>query len=420
MKRRFFLVTVLLLLLAGLSFVFVRAQRASDERRRLAAEKSDASPKAASTKAREAAEKKAELVREWNASRKPVRAGTNAADVYKEAYELFDALTEDEKKMLKNPRDEVDADKAAELFKKVQPILELMRKAGGAEYCDWGVGPMRFDTPLPHLQQAMDLGRLGLWSAAYRFQTDPQGALDDLAARTKLGRTLPESLVGVLVAGSFDRGAVDLVAQNARALDPASTTKLNEMLRENFYADDFKKAMEGERSGVLAMADDISKKSMGETMKLFQMTNGPSDWGADAQGLAQLKAMGYEPAKLAQALREVAKMEEQFATMIAAPDPQFNAWWQQVQAGFSTNVLAKMTMPTIVPMRERARETQVQRAMLGAGVAIFQNGPGQLGAFTDPTTGGLFNYAPTPDGGFELRSTFLAKGKPVTMKFPPK
>ncbi len=54
--------------------------------------------------------------------------------------------------------------------------------------------------------------------------------------------------------------------------------------------------------------------------------------------------------------------------------------------------------------------------MLSAGLKLLQSGPGQPGQVRDPVTGAAFTYVPKP-GGFELQSTLMNTGKPVTMSF---
>ena len=78
--------------------------------------------------------------RERNANAGKPRSGTNAADVYKKAYEMFQTLSKDEKEALANPRAEMDADKAAALFSKLGPIMDLLLQAQGADYCDRALG----------------------------------------------------------------------------------------------------------------------------------------------------------------------------------------------------------------------------------------------------------------------------------------
>ena len=411
MKRRHLVLIASLLLAAGVWLSIGSVKRADVARKRASAEVAQS----ASAEARQTAKSHSEFVKEWNASHPPQRKGTNAADIYRQAFELFDALTDDEKEMIKSPRDEVDADKAEELFKKIQPILELMRQAGVADYSDWGTGPVRFNTPMPHLVKSMELGRLALWSAAYRFKDDPRGAVNDLAARTPLARSLSGTLIGFLVGTSFENSATDLVAQNAGAMDAVATAQFTAMLRDPSYADGFSRAMEGEVSGVRAFADEIATATTAdEAYRKLAPLSGNLD---DIQPtVAEMQAAGFDLASVKAGLQKVIDIDQQFGRTLGMPESQFQAWWSQVNA--DTNPIVKLLLPTLDSVRSKALTTQVQRAMLGAGIAVMQNGPAQLDAFTDPTTGSVFTYAPTADGGFELRSTFQVKGKPVTMAFP--
>ena len=70
------------------------------------------------------------------------RSGVDAANIYKDAFVLFDRLSDEEKKMIRQPREEVDAEKAAALFEKILAIMELLRDAAKADYCHWGLARM--------------------------------------------------------------------------------------------------------------------------------------------------------------------------------------------------------------------------------------------------------------------------------------
>jgi hypothetical protein len=68
--------------------------------------------------------------------------------------------------------------------------------------------------------------------------------------------------------------------------------------------------------------------------------------------------------------------------------------------------------------RRRLDQVQVEQAMLGAGLALAQSGPEKLTVLPDPASGKPFTYV-TKEGGFELQSTFVVRGKPLTMTFAP-
>ena len=346
------------------------------------------------------------------------RTGVDASGFYKDAFALFDALTEEEKKMLARPTEEVDADAAHALFEKIQPIMELLRRAAAADYCDWGFGPIDFDSPLPHLGKAQNLAKVALWNAAYRFPSEAEGAIGDLAARARLGSHLAETLIGLLVEASFDKSANNLLRQNAGSLDAAAADEARAFLTGSTLNGDIKRAMQGEASGSRAALEKLAAQSTDERMKLVT-----------AYGLDNEKAEPDERAKLQrieELLRDPAqiKAEMDFLTetqtgMIEAmtwPDDRFRAWSQETQAKAREHPLAALSLPVYDGIHARIEEARVQRAMLNAGMDILQNGPARLGELRDPVTGRGFAYVPKT-GGFELQSAFQVKGKPVTMSF---
>ncbi len=98
------------------------------------------------------------------------------------------------------------------------------------------------------------------------------------------------------------------------------------------------------------------------------------------------------------------------------PDAQYQAWWKIVEGAMPQHPLAALSLPGLAEMRTRLQQSQVERALLGAGLTLLQNGPEQLAQFRDPVGGAAFSYVEKPDG-FELQSTFKKNGKPVTMSF---
>jgi hypothetical protein len=112
----------------------------------------------------------------------------------------------------------------------------------------------------------------------------------------------------------------------------------------------------------------------------------------------------------------LAQTEKTFAQKAALPDAEFKAWWTQVSEEGKSRPFAAMSLPTLETMRERYRADSVNRSMLAAGLTVMQSGADQIGTYLDPTTGHPFTYVETA-AGFELRSTFQYKKKPVTMSF---
>lgn len=337
-----------------------------------------------------------------SASRHP--SGANAADLYKNAFALFDALTEEEKNILAHPRDEVDAEKAAALFEKIRPIIALLRSAKEAADCDWALGPVTFDKPMPQMNLAMKLGQLARWDAAYRFADEPSEAIADLAAQAQLGHRVSNLMIGFLVQASMSQGATELIRENASNLTPQAAAEAIDLLRGSPVTADFAGAMVAESAFPDSLAAGLADpKSHDQTVGQWKKMT------ADAEP-------GDLPDLLAQ-LRWLSSMEKDFASKAALPDAEFNVWWEDVSQQAELRPLANASLPMLKPMRERWQAESVHRAMLIAGLSAMQSGPEQLATIPDPTTGKPFVYVATPDG-FELRSTFVFKKKPVTMRFP--
>ena len=219
------------------------------------------------------------------------RAGVDASNFYKNAFVLCAALTDEEKKMFRQPLAEADAEKAAALFKKIQPILELLRQGAEADYCEWGLGPLNFDAPLPHLGKAQELGRLAQWSAGYRFPSDPQGALGDLATQARLGDHLADSVIGWLVQMSLDGGANKVLRENAGLLDEAGALQAQEFLRSSSVEQNVARAFAAESAAVEAAAKKLAAQTPAERMKLLHAYESSEEAGPSSfDGLFQDKA----------------------------------------------------------------------------------------------------------------------------------
>ena len=347
-----------------------------------------------------------------------LRTGTDAADFYKDAFALFDALTEEEKKMLARPTEEVDAEAARALFGKIQPIMELLRHAAAADYCDWGFGPIDFESPLPHLGKAQNLAKVALWNAAYRFPSEAAGAIGDLAARARLGHDVAETVIGLLMEASFDKSANHLLRQNAASLDAAAAEQARAFLAGSTLDGDIARAMQTEASGSRAMLEKLAAQSAGERVQ-FAAAYGlnSENAGADDRAAAQrVEEILRDSAQLKVEMEFLKQTQTEMIEAMTWPGDRFRAWSQEIQAKAREHPLAAVSLPVFEGIHARLEEARVQRAMLGAGLDVLQNGTASLAQARDPVTGRGFAYVPKP-GGFELQSAFQVKGKPVTMNF---
>lgn len=335
-----------------------------------------------------------------------LRKGPNAADFYKNAFVLWNALTADEKKCLLNPREEIDEAKAVELFNKIQPIMELLRKARlEANYCDWGMDLFEGQSKNSQLMLFRDLALTARWDAAYIFQSDPNEAISVLSDQAALGHGASCTLNGVLVGMSLNQTITNLVHDNLGNLSVEARENALTLLRNSTLNADFSQAMNREadfqESKAAQLLDPTRIKS---TMDIF--------YGEGAANLQEPQDFTQEDlTQYAQLFTQMAKLNHEFAKNGGLPDPEFNAWRAQI------NSLNEATLGAMInSVRASYQAATVNNSMLAVGLSILQAGSSQLTSQTDPTTGQPFIYVQTPTG-FELRSPFKFKGKAVTMTF---
>ncbi len=346
------------------------------------------------------------------------RSGVDASNIYKNAFVLFNALTDAEKKMLRNPKDEVDADAAAALFAKIQPILAKLREAMKADYCDWGVAPISFDTPLNYMTQAQDLGKLALWSAGYRLHEDPANALEDLQTRARLGHHLSDVLIGGLVSASFEASAAELLRGNVGGLNAATRAAAVDFLAGSTLDADFGRAFAGEAEMAEKIVGDLLRKSREERRAMFAGFDVGEKTGDKRAQQEELVAFLDSPERATAEATFIRATEEKLAASLALPEAEFQAWWKATVAEIENgHPFAQQIIPAVAGVQARMQQRRVERVLFAAGVDVLENGVGQLGKYRDPATGAPLRYVATP-GGFELRGTYEAKGKPVTLAFP--
>jgi hypothetical protein len=320
--------------------------------------------------------------------------------------------------MFRQPVRELDPEKAAALFKKIGPIMALLREAMDADYCEWGLGELSYDTGLPHIYKSVELGTMAAWSADYRFSTEPEEALTDLAAQSQLGENVADSLIGWLVQMSLQGKGSNIVRQHLDDLDAATAAQAQTWLDASTIQANVKRAFDSEASVAANMAGKLAAKTPEERRALFKAMIATSEDTSPALPFPQEKM--EDNAWLAAELQYVQKVEEQMAEAMTWPREQYDAWWNGLRDGMrEQHPLAATMLPAFESLRPRLDRFQIEQTMLGAGLALSQSGPEKLPQFPDPVTGQPFTYV-TKENGFELQSTFKVKGKALTMTFPQK
>ena len=341
------------------------------------------------------------------------RAGVDASNFYKDAFVLYDKLTEEEQNMFWWPPEKTDAEQKAALFKKIQPILELLRQGADADYCEWGLGSLTIDTNLSHLGRSAVLGKLAVWSANYRFPSDPQGALGDLKAQARLAAHLVDSEVGWAIQMTMERRGNEVLRENADLLDEAGLSQAQELLRSSTVEQNMKRAFTANAASYDFTAQKISALTPSERGEylLNSLSGRPAS--------EALKQLFQNETALSAELHYFQQMDMEMAEAMLWPEAEYQAWWSRVKSSLPDHPMAEEWYPTQradPPMYERHQQSQVERALLDAGLTLLQGGPAQRAQFRDPVGGAAFSYVEKPDG-FELQSAFKKNGKPVTMSF---
>ncbi len=352
---------------------------------------------------------------ESDASASLPSAGQNAADLYKNAFALLDQLSAEEKEILRNPKKEVDADTAAALFARIQPIMELLRRAVQMPECDWALGAIGLDTPMPHITKAMELAKLVRWQAAHQFPTDPDASLEDLLAITHLGRQLSGTVIGLLVEKAIDGIAVDVVRANLASLPDSTLGRLSEVLQLRTVDASAAEAFEGEMAFV-RNAGAMLRDSKEQREKLLgDMLSTSNNTEADGS----LRRLALDPGALTAEIDYIIGIEKQMGEAVLWPETRFQTWRKSVEEGVHSgqHPLARVVLPSLNGIYQRVQTARIQSEMLAAAVSVIQQGPEALSAFRDPATERPFTLVERPDG-FELQSTFIVRDKPLAMFFP--
>ena len=250
----------------------------------------------------------------------------------------------------------------------------------------------------------MDLGRLAYWEAGYRFQTDPDGGVADLAARDALGRSLGNTLVGLSVENAFNTTALDMVSQSAGAFSAAANADIAYLTDTSQVSAAFATAMNGE-SGML--------------QHLLDRYRDPSTRG---EVIANFQLNGVTEEQLAEVMAKQQQIDKAISGTLLQPDAEFHAWAAGIQAQESNGAnpleatLISESLSAMAGIRSHARQDLVERTMVVAGFAILADDWGQFRSIIDPSTGKPFIYTTTANG-FDLSSPILTGKKPLALSF---
>ena len=330
---------------------------------------------------------------------------TNAATVYRQAFAIFDALSKEQKYMVTDWRTNVDPSVAAELCEKIQPICDLVHQAAAATNCDWGLGPIKYTSLLPHLNPCRYLARTVVWSAAHCRTNDPSAVVDDLVSASRLGQNvaLTPVVVGHLVNLSIQQTVIDFATMQASTL--AGDSRLVQLLNGFNYDEELRRVIDqdaGMSDRTAAAIATMSPEEIKQMVDAFQSSG------------VQLPPM--EPTQMSAYIRQKADLQRQYAQTLALPEADYHEWLTSLDAIRKTNPFAEQFLSNIEVILTKTQAMAVYSAMAAAGLVVMQGGPGALQSHLDPSTGRPFTYTQTADG-FDLESSFQFRGKSLTLSF---
>lgn len=331
----------------------------------------------------------------------PTKApAANAAEIYRQAFASYHALSEAENELLADWKAEPDPAAAAALCDKLSPLTTLAHQAAALTNCDWGIKDVTLETRLPHLSEARNLARGLIWSAAHCRNSDAPGAGNDLEAALRLGQNVSQFLIGHLVNTAIENLTMEFIAAHAGTLPRASAIQVMALLSGDAYSESFYRAVETEAEAVRNSAARFA------TMPLEEFK----------RRLAEDALPPMQPADVMTACQQVADLEREYARMLGATDAEYQAFLTKLRAAEETNPFLKVLWPAMDRVEDKTRATIVQRAMTVAGLALAQDGPPAFARYPDPATGQPFVYRKTATG-FELQSAYRHQDKPLVMTF---
>jgi hypothetical protein len=334
---------------------------------------------------------------------------TNAAAIYRQAFDLFNQLSQEQKDILRNWPTNVDASAEAELCELVRPICDLMHQATAVTNCDWGIdNPITFDTKLPHLAASRNIARAAIWNAAHCRADDVAGATDDAVSVLQLGQQISHSaLIGYLVDVGLHHLTSEYVSQNLDLFQGTDAQRLAAALGDPAYQDAPSDMINLEADMVERWAAKLAAlppdKVQDELVKTSDPSAGPLPTIDQAAALATL-------AKVVDSHRELAGLLQ------SSTEDEYETWQQHSTDLQTSSPLAKMFLEVLGNVVDKVRGAEVEQQMVLAGLAVAQNGPAALATVPDPASGQAFVYTKTVDG-FDLQSAYTVKGRLYTIHF---
>ena len=306
---------------------------------------------------------------------------------------------------------------ALKLIDESRTSRTYLHRGSKLPHCDWsldyedGIGVL-----LPHLQNAVTLAHLAALHARHEFEQGHwKTGAEDVTALLRLTRHLEMEplLIHQLVAYSIEMTAIQAAAPYLEALKQAIPETASAVL-------------DAPPEGATLPQMVLKEKQIGPMWLIQQLKEAeqrrPGSWqdfwkkifaqeeGPDRDLAESVKTFGEAIKRLEDGL----PLYDQLANLVILPwkelDAQLPEFFKKAKAGMP---LASV-WPDVGGFSASERRHETQLALFKAALAVVQGGPDKLKDIKDPYGDGPFAYRAL-GRGFELKSTLLYKGKPVTL-----
>jgi hypothetical protein len=360
------------------------------------------------------------------ARRSGAKIGLNAADLYKNAYTLFQALSEYERMLLfKNehwlhaggPASDAEAPELPVgledvLEAKLHGIMMLLRQADQeAGYCDWGTGAMPLDASSPHLEIVNALVSVVHWQAERKAQQSPAAAVADIGLAIRLARLESNAApAGFSTAANLTHASLVALCLEAGNLHSDSTTgEAVALLQSLDPRADFAQALENGARDLRALSARLQAVTEPREARRLLTEAMPSYGGQQLPTDADLLTF---PAQV----ERLTAIEHQLAQKALAPASEWETWWSSVEAEAKRSHLLEAYVGQLQAARGWLRISLVTQAMAQQGWEILQAGENQPAIILDPATGRPF-VVNRGDAQMLLTSEQNFRGRPLQMIF---
>jgi hypothetical protein len=284
--------------------------------------------------------------------------------------------------------------------------MDLLRKARRASYVDWGLASPAYDDVSRAVAiNTMNLEEVDQWEATYRFQSDPDGAVGDLATGEAMLRSEVDGLglSGLIPEIGCHFVDMKLLARNVAGISNAASPDLDYVANGATTPQLFEGAFSLEAARMQGYVDgsaDPAALSRAET----------------AAGLNFGDSAAPSPRQAIADLEWIERTEQAMGTAMMEPGPQFQQWWSAKEAEAASMPGTGLTVTLLRAVQGYVQVSIAESAMLSAGMALEEGDQARFDSIVDPATGQPFTYTQTATG-FQLGSGVRLGEKTVSLSF---